>query len=127
MLIFNKVRRWIATRLYPLDLVELTKSQITQVNREVRLDLEAMSKEEVDALLTFAHATYSNRYFALIVNPLIFAEIDFIARFSRTTEEQVLSRGTINGVERVKEEFMRLQNAFTELHQKDLFNKFDVV
>lgn len=123
----KKLRKWIAERLYPLDFVDLTRSQISKVDREVILDISSMSKEESEGLLAYAHATFTNQYFQTIMAPLVFGEVDFIARFSRTNEETVLSRGTINGIERVIEEFDRLANAFKEAHQSELFNKFDVV
>lgn len=123
----TRVRKWIAERLYPIDLVDLTRSQITRVDRESSLGLELMNKEETEAILSFAHSVASNKFFNQIVDPLVFCEIDFIARFSKTPEESVLARGTINGMERVKEEFERLSNAYSEIHSKDIFNKFDVV
>lgn len=127
MTTIHKVRKWLAEKLYPVDIVLLTRTQISKVDREVRLDLTDMPKDEREALLAFAHSTFSNNFFAQIVEPLIFDEIDHIARYSPNHEDDVLARGTINGIEKVKEEFERLNNAFKESHQTEIFNKYDVV
>ena len=123
----TKIRKWLAERLYPIDVVELTRSQLTRVDREVSLDLGKMSKDEISGFLGFAETTLTNPHFLKIVDPLIFSEIDHIARFSKDREDDLIARGTINGVERVKEEFGRLSALHREMLQQDKFNKFDIM
>ena len=124
---FDKFRRWLAEKISPIDMVELTRKQLAPHQNYLSEENQLLIEKEGSALLGFAENTYSNPFFKKLAVNLINDQIDEIARRTQSERASDFCRGTINGIELLRDTFARLSSVYREKTHKEKFNQYDVI
>lgn len=123
----QRFRRWLAERIYPVDVVDLTREALGPIRSKVQFDVDSLSNADREALLTFAETVWSNPMLHKLLDSLRYAQVDHIAREARTYDEVSFCRASINGIELVEEELERLSAMFRSRRTEDKFDKYEII
>lgn len=119
-------RKKLALLLYPVDITELTRKQLggisssdihynKDIDDEMRFDARCAELLEDDVL-------------SEIIDKILVAQVDSIARWAKDMDTVAFCRGSINGVSLVKEELERSASRHVERKRQPAeYDRYDVI
>lgn len=105
--------------MYPLDYyyVQIARKQVGSVDLDTSW-IDEMPKQERNTILTEAHDILYKESLDKIINELANRQIRHIAQEAGSFEEMNFGRGTLNGINLLKEELESLDSIYASEHQK---------
>jgi len=111
------------------QITAMTREQLGSV-RSVAVDFNKLTQDEQREMLASARRVYEEPSFGFVINTLLKAQTDYIARFADVDNhlQNYMGRFTINGIALVDEEFERLHSEYLDIIKPgDRINKEDII
>lgn len=108
----------------PMDL-ELTRHQLGSINLDDLDDIEKMNPAERKAYLQDIELLWSNRAFQSETKKIMRLQLEFIACMATDMEQVAIGRGTINGIDLLRERVENLHLEYKDLSKLSTDEDFD--
>jgi hypothetical protein len=121
-----RFRKWLALWLYPVDVLDLTREQLKLIDTNVPF-YEELNPEAQERLAANANNIFKNPAFIQVIQYLTRCQEQFTSREAPAWESVLIGRGTINGLDLVRQEFEKLASIHEDKQRVERFNKHDVM